>query len=948
MDLLGVTRTIDHAVYMLLNAIAIILWRIASALIGISMLGYNTQDWLTGAGGGVWTVADRLTGPNGILGLDIWQVFLILAVMLFGISRVARPFLRTQPVDLGRLFLFAVMSYVVISQGSQLMQDVEAWRSEAGSYMYSNLSNGGAVDLDIPGNPPANEPLYPPAELDGQNPIRGWEAVATSYFLVQDAGELHAGVPPADFRLAYCLYDPNQPIDTQDAENAEGCSPQKAWDEWDLVSTQPITEVWGIPLPDISLDLPVIQEHPENRQLAIRQAQAGVARLALGPVVALFPLIEANISLMLALSASFLYLSLPIALIFGFFLKTETMVNQLLLQLITVMIRTLILNGLVALFLMLLISVTINGSLMSYLGLVGVGLAGGFILTRFATATMKDSFSQAMGAVGGVFLGATAATLGQSATAPAQTALGLAKLGATAGVMGAAGMSVIDLAETGLHATRSGVRDLNQAAPTTMKIVQRSAGRLPAPLARMAQQGLSPTEKESDPYAVQPAVPVLGKPQSLPESSFNRQHRLGRSAGLTSDSTKSDPARPFETGSSSRSENSEHGIFPEPLVSPLDPTSVQQYRQVEQWLAQVYHSQAQGRDQQPVLESGRDFLGEDLAQQATQTLQRRSQPETEAIITAAREVAAETPRERLIQANGQLTPEAIGRVQEKLAPPQAQAFSDRQGRQDLATLSAVVWQEQRQVEPQAFRQALAQANDGQGERAPGRTVPRTLGLDPVASQAHFAGINRFVRLSDQAGLSETQRRQLLLEAQQEDISPGLREQLKAALQRRQRTGQVETIKVDDLVASAEALPHTLTGPSRIRTGRAIPTTKPATETRKLRNKLKASDRSGQPSDEREIKDQPAKANPNTASESLAMRVVSGRVAGASMRPIERQDQGRPRPSSGRKDLLNPKKKVHDETKQKNGNDSDDSPADTPDQAAQSSRRAAEDDPATDQ
>ena len=54
MDLLGVSRTIDHAVYTLLNSIAIILWRLDSALIGTSLFSYQTQDWLAGPQGGIW------------------------------------------------------------------------------------------------------------------------------------------------------------------------------------------------------------------------------------------------------------------------------------------------------------------------------------------------------------------------------------------------------------------------------------------------------------------------------------------------------------------------------------------------------------------------------------------------------------------------------------------------------------------------------------------------------------------------------------------------------------------------------------------------------------------------------------------------------------------------------------------------------------------------------
>ena len=73
-DLVGVTRTIDHAVYMLLNALAVILWRIDAALIQFSLFSYATQDWLTGdSDGGVWQVLDRMIGADGIFGLSTWD-----------------------------------------------------------------------------------------------------------------------------------------------------------------------------------------------------------------------------------------------------------------------------------------------------------------------------------------------------------------------------------------------------------------------------------------------------------------------------------------------------------------------------------------------------------------------------------------------------------------------------------------------------------------------------------------------------------------------------------------------------------------------------------------------------------------------------------------------------------------------------------------------------------
>src|SRR6185503_8689755 len=171
-------------------------------------------------GDGIWTLMDRMVGPNGIFGLSTWEAFVALALTIYGFSLLIRPFWRMQPVDLGRMFFFAVLSYSIITEGSELMREIENWRGEAGGYMYEVVAgSGGTVTLDVPGGATSDEPIYSPEDLDGRAPIRGWEAVSTSYFLVKSASELHQGVPPEDFRREYCLYDPSEAIGEQDQEN---------------------------------------------------------------------------------------------------------------------------------------------------------------------------------------------------------------------------------------------------------------------------------------------------------------------------------------------------------------------------------------------------------------------------------------------------------------------------------------------------------------------------------------------------------------------------------------------------------------------------------------------------------------------------------------------------------------------------------------------------------
>jgi hypothetical protein len=412
LDFIGITRAVDQAIYMLLNTLATMLWRLDSALIGMSLYGYSTQDWLTGAGGGVWWILDWLIVNPGLFGINTWTLFAGLALMLWGLSRIARPFFNTSPVHPGKLLLFFLLSYIVIDQGSTLMQDIEQWRMDAGNAIYGEVSAAGDTSgVTVPAMPATGDTLADAADLDGNGPIRGWEAVSTSYFLVTNMNELHQSYPPDNFRLAYCLYNPELPISSQNVVNAEGCSPRLAWDEWETVDLQMLEELLGFDVDSITdpieelvdwfgvtleigdnIDtIPVLQHHPENRELAIRQSAAGISRLALGVIVALFPLVEANISLMLALAASFIYLSLPVVVLFGFFLPTESMVNRLVMQFVNVVLRTLVIHGIVAVFMMLLMDSALSDTLMSYLGMVGVGLVGGWWLMRLATATMKES-----------------------------------------------------------------------------------------------------------------------------------------------------------------------------------------------------------------------------------------------------------------------------------------------------------------------------------------------------------------------------------------------------------------------------------------------------------------------------------------------------------------------------------------------------------------------------
>ena len=418
---LGTRRTIAHAVYALVSSLAVLRWRAGSALLNISRFSYQSTDWLVNpADGGLWALLGFISGPEGVFGLTLWHAFAILALGLFGFARILRIVYPWRAVEPMKLLFFAMVTFLFIGQGGAALQSAEAARGQATNLILNAMSAAGTGGFDF-GSPGAgSEPMPPPADLDGAAPIRAWEVVATTYFLVSDLSEVSANLPPADFRLTYCLFDPTQPIPDQTAAGPDGCSPERAWDEWDF------NTAWTLPgwLGGGSVTLPIYNEHPDNRELAIRDAQAGVSRLALGLPVALFPVLEAQVGLMLTLAAGFIYLTLPVALFFAFFRFAESMPTRLLLQYITVFARTVIIHGLVAVFLALLIGAAATGDVATYLGIIGVGLLGGWFLLSMAMSTMRETLSQALGVMSGVISGVSTGAFGAAGRKPARRAGG--------------------------------------------------------------------------------------------------------------------------------------------------------------------------------------------------------------------------------------------------------------------------------------------------------------------------------------------------------------------------------------------------------------------------------------------------------------------------------------------------------------------------------------------
>jgi len=525
--------------------------------------------------------------------------------------------------------------------------------------------------------------------------------------------------------------------------------------------------------------------------------------------------------------------ALPIVLLFGFFLATEPMVNRLLMQFVNVIIRTLIISGIVALFMLLLMNTALSGSLTAYLGLVGVGLVGGIFLARVAAATMKETLGQSLGALGAIWMGSATGLLGKSAAKPARATMGLAKMGAAAALLGAGGaMSAFDLAETSYEGVRSGGKDLRQGAPSTMRAVDRQVSRLPAPLSRLAQTGIG-----------QPLSSTISSGNAVDEdSSQNGSTATTLATALAAPLAVGALAAPFGSGSATEDqvnddENQDYrlgsnGPYPKRWTGSAAPTPTslavaqnlatdngqhtRQRRQaaVNRWADQMYQAKQAQRGQKQASEKGRDLLGEDLAWKVERAVGRHRPAEVKAVLDTARQMASEHRRNELVR-NGRLTRQAITAVRDKLDVETAQAYSGQKGMWDLAALTAMTLQQQATASPEEFRRAMAAAESGWGKDSPGHKVPRALRLDPVAAGAHYTAINRFARLSEEAGLSVEQRGRLLVEAQTGQISDDLRTEVEASLQKQREKGQGLGVTTAAIVASALAMPTTISGPEQV-------------------------------------------------------------------------------------------------------------------------------------
>jgi hypothetical protein len=454
-----------------------------------------------------------------------------------------------------------------------------------------------------------------------------------------------------------------------------------------------------------------------------------------------------------------------------------------------------------------------NGSMTLYLGLTGVGLIASYFMVQFASNTMMESLNTSLGAVGGVWMGATTGAFGEGARAPAQAGLGLGKVLLGGAAIGAGGRVAGSLIQPAFEAVKSGVRDIGGELPS-VDLAERKIrpGRLPESISRITGGDVSAAAPESAPWSadvVAPAdqAPVVGTVAAFGAETGRWGFDGSRSASAAEARTPAQATRSASAAQPATGGEGSQGTAASPAGD----------GKVDTWVTGLYQARERGQGSRQASETGRELLGEGLGREMERVASRHSQEDVTSALRAARQAAADTEASgrSLVRADGSLDPEGLKAMRDRMGGAAA-AFGGARGERDLAILAAAGVQARRESTPEEFQKAMAGAPDGQGERAAGRTVPRALGLDPVAAGEHFAGMNRFVRLSQQAGLSPELRQRLLQEAQQDKISDGLRRDLEASLRKQAAGGKAAGVSVDSLVAGAQALPPTLRGPVAVR------------------------------------------------------------------------------------------------------------------------------------
>jgi hypothetical protein len=921
-DILGIAKAIDNAVYSTVNLVAKVVWQFDAALLSVSWAVYKIQDWLLGDSGQFWKLLGGVIGKNAVISGTVLIFVGTVAVLILGLTKVAQPFLGTKTRSMWMVLFMIIIAYLCIVEGPGLMQGMEVVRNALATSTYRAVADitGGSATINADGlSANSDFTMGTVKDLDGDGLTRAWEAIAASYFLADTSGEALGTQVPEGFRDAFCLYDTSlgaPPASVQPeaysypghmppGTDANGdlvhpglCKPATVWDAWDERGSG-ITFSYQAPYvgfenQDIGIDpyklsIPIpqmeyreqqvelvtnpIREHPDNRQIGISQAQAGIGHLLLGLLIIPFGNFAALVDLTLTFAAMVVYLSMPIMALLCVLKDEDLMLGGLVQSYLMLLVRTFLIHFCLSILLALIMGAASSGQVPLFTGICVVGLLLSLVLLFMAGATaleaVRTSFRGVMSrtvgiardtvdAAGGITgVGAVKESLGDGlamgkafvpalgmvaglAENPGQIP-GIAMLGARAAAGDPLAIAGLGMQVIGGQAKAFG--ELGQRMGITDEKAKGSSGRggmdrlLNTAYTYAAMRSAEGSGKKGSSGDAGTSVPAASAEQSAPSG-------LGPGTSMPAPEALSggeETSVPLPVGGAPAPEGIEEvagsssGWEHTPPVAGGDQakgnravaklkSGIPYYggNDVDALAQQILAAKASGQGRDQALNEAESLLGENLGREAVGAMSRQGENNTMAVLAATREALAAAQAEdganamqQFISKDGSIRPEAIAIIQSQMGEDAANAFKGEQGQRDMATFIAAGLNPHKDIEAQEFRHELAK--DKARPSPVTESLAGDLGVDHAAFGSYVNSVSSYYSLSQSVGLTPAQS-EAVQEAMQTtgQLPPELERQVDEAIAA--TNTEVPEWYKQELIAQAAALPKGISGPARVELG----------------------------------------------------------------------------------------------------------------------------------
>jgi len=406
-----------------------LLWWLNEILLVLAYMLFNLRTFLVMR---VFSaVLDIFIGPSGTL-VGIIRASFLLAIMVLGITLIARSFFRINIVNPEKLFMWGAVTVMLLGTGaaSSAYQAIEGFREDLSNGVYQAVFG---TFLDNP------EELAQAFTMEGAPPPHaygtkeaGGIATLVGFPEMNDRSNIR-GYNVAGAFVRATMLDVLEPR----------FSIPSRYDELRGLAGESFRAVyWNDQGPTSLGNL----DDPERTE-AFLLAVEGLIRMLLGIIPCFLALLEAVILFCLTVSTGVIFCTIPVGLIFAFFEPTEPMITSLLKLYSQIFIKTMVINVLLGLVMLLLMAGAVLNNGVVFVGVAVIGVLFGVSFAEDSFRTISSSLQafstsagQVMGMKGGAMgagipglvggvgrmaaSGAMALTSGQGGWAAAGAALG--------------------------------------------------------------------------------------------------------------------------------------------------------------------------------------------------------------------------------------------------------------------------------------------------------------------------------------------------------------------------------------------------------------------------------------------------------------------------------------------------------------------------------------------